>query len=77
MVTPVTFQELQHRFLSTDTHTQKNGCIGIALWDGAWELCVGGDRADLLDSFDSEMQEWEDQLQDMQRKIEEVRQIFN
>lgn len=40
--------------------------------------CVwGGDRADLLDSFDSEMQEWEDQLQDMQRKIEEVRQIFN
>lgn len=41
VVTPVTFQELQHRFLSTDTHTQKNGCIGIALWDGAWELCVG------------------------------------
>lgn len=40
--------------------------------------CVwGGDRADLLDNFDSEMQEWEDQLQDMQRKIEEVRQIFN
>ncbi len=40
--------------------------------------CVwGGDRADLLDSFDSDMQEWEDQLQDMQRKIEEVRQIFN
>lgn len=36
-----------------------------------------GDRADLLDSFDSEMQEWEDQLQDMQRKIEEVRHIFN
>ncbi|XP_026055545.1 uncharacterized protein LOC113041300 isoform X2 [Carassius auratus] len=35
--------------------------------------CVwGGDRADLLDSFDSEMQEWEDQLQDMQRKIEEL-----
>ncbi|KTG04495.1 hypothetical protein cypCar_00018352 [Cyprinus carpio] len=31
-----------------------------------------GDRADLLDSFDSEMQEWEDQLQDMQRKIEEL-----
>ncbi|XP_043086139.1 uncharacterized protein LOC122332799 [Puntigrus tetrazona] len=35
--------------------------------------CVwGGDRVDLLDSFDSEMQEWEDQLQDMQRKIEEL-----
>ncbi|RXN08255.1 hypothetical protein ROHU_031099 [Labeo rohita] len=35
--------------------------------------CVwGGERADLLDSFDSEMQEWEDQLQDMQRKIEEL-----
>ncbi|XP_016310132.1 uncharacterized protein LOC107664177 isoform X1 [Sinocyclocheilus anshuiensis] len=35
--------------------------------------CVwGGDRADLLDSFDSEMQEWEDQLRDMQRKIEEL-----
>lgn len=37
----------------------------------------GGERADLLDSFDSEMQEWEDQLQDMQRKIEEVRKTFN
>ncbi|XP_067301682.1 uncharacterized protein KIAA0408-like isoform X2 [Pseudorasbora parva] len=35
--------------------------------------CVwGGERADLIDSFDSEMQEWEDQLQDMQRKIEEL-----
>ncbi|XP_073679633.1 uncharacterized protein [Garra rufa] len=35
--------------------------------------CVwGGERADQLDSFDSEMQEWEDQLQDMQRKIEEL-----
>lgn len=35
--------------------------------------CVWGDeRVDLLDSFDSEMQEWEEQLQDMQRKIEEV-----
>ncbi|CAM4675973.1 unnamed protein product [Leuciscus chuanchicus] len=35
--------------------------------------CVwGGERADLLDSFDSEMQEWEDQLQDMQRKIEKL-----
>ncbi|KAG9269354.1 hypothetical protein AMEX_G16378 [Astyanax mexicanus] len=35
--------------------------------------CVwGGERVDLLDSFDSEMQEWEEQLQDMQRKIEEL-----
>lgn len=33
----------------------------------------GTERGELLDSFDSEMQEWEDQLQDMQRKIEEVR----
>lgn len=32
----------------------------------------GGDRVDLLDSFDSEMQEWEDQLQEMQKKIEEL-----
>ncbi|XP_051948171.1 uncharacterized protein LOC127619331 [Xyrauchen texanus] len=32
----------------------------------------GGERVDLLDSFDSEMQEWEDQLQEMQRKIEEL-----
>lgn len=39
--------------------------------------CVwGGERADLPDNFDSEMQEWEDQLQDMQKKIEEVRQTF-
>lgn len=36
----------------------------------------GGDRVDLLDSFDSEMQEWEDQLQEMQKKIEEVRKTF-
>lgn len=35
--------------------------------------CVwGGERADLPDNFDSEMQEWEDQLQDMQKKIEEL-----
>ncbi|KAI7794533.1 uncharacterized protein LOC130571923 [Triplophysa rosa] len=32
----------------------------------------GGDRVDLLDSFDSEMQEWEEQLQEMQKKIEEL-----
>ncbi|XP_072552317.1 uncharacterized protein mtcl3b isoform X2 [Salminus brasiliensis] len=32
----------------------------------------GGERVDMLDSFDSEMQEWEEQLQDMQRKIEEL-----
>ena len=33
----------------------------------------GQERADAADGFDSEMQEWEDQLQDMQKKIEEVR----
>ncbi|XP_023830026.1 uncharacterized protein KIAA0408 isoform X1 [Salvelinus sp. IW2-2015] len=32
----------------------------------------GTEKVELLDSFDSEMQEWEDQLQDMQRKIEEL-----
>ena len=32
----------------------------------------GQERADAPDGFDSEMQEWEDQLQDMQKKIEEV-----
>lgn len=32
----------------------------------------GRERSDLMDNFDSEMQEWEDQLQDIQRKIEEV-----
>lgn len=32
----------------------------------------GSERSDLMDNFDSEMQEWEDQLQDIQRKIEEV-----
>lgn len=32
----------------------------------------GHDRPELMDNFDSEMQEWEDQLQDIQRKIEEV-----
>lgn len=41
VVIPVIFLELQHRILSTDTHTQKNGCIGLALWAGACELCVG------------------------------------
>lgn len=33
----------------------------------------GAERLELMDNFDSEMQEWEDQLQDIQRKIEEVR----
>lgn len=33
----------------------------------------GKERPELIDNFDSEMQEWEDQLQDIQRKIEEVR----
>ncbi|KAL0967519.1 hypothetical protein UPYG_G00253270 [Umbra pygmaea] len=32
----------------------------------------GAERVELQDSFDSEMQEWEEQLQDMQRKIEEL-----
>lgn len=32
----------------------------------------GNERPELMDNFDSEMQEWEDQLQDIQRKIEEV-----
>lgn len=33
----------------------------------------GQERPELMDNFDLEMQEWEDQLQDIQRKIEEVR----
>ncbi|MEQ2217801.1 hypothetical protein XENOCAPTIV_023137 [Xenoophorus captivus] len=33
----------------------------------------GQERTEVVDNFDSEMQEWEDQLQDIQRKIEEVR----
>lgn len=33
----------------------------------------GKERPELMDNFDSEMQEWEEQLQDIQRKIEEVR----
>ncbi|XP_062871456.1 uncharacterized protein LOC134333409 [Trichomycterus rosablanca] len=32
----------------------------------------GGETADVLDSFDSEMQQWEEQLQEMQQKIEEL-----
>ncbi|XP_012724297.2 uncharacterized protein LOC105930569 [Fundulus heteroclitus] len=32
----------------------------------------GQERPELVDNFDSEMQEWEDQLQDIQRKIEEL-----
>ncbi|CAL8316627.1 unnamed protein product [Merluccius merluccius] len=32
----------------------------------------GQERTDPADGFDSEMQEWEDQLQDMQKKIEEL-----
>ncbi|MEQ2162493.1 hypothetical protein GOODEAATRI_020309 [Goodea atripinnis] len=31
----------------------------------------GQERTEVVDNFDSEMQEWEDQLQDIQRKIEE------
>lgn len=37
----------------------------------------GQERPELMDNFDSEMQEWEDQLQDIQRKIEEVRRYIN
>lgn len=32
----------------------------------------GQERPELMDNFDSEMQEWEDQLQDIQRKIEKL-----
>ncbi|XP_061668209.1 uncharacterized protein KIAA0408-like [Syngnathoides biaculeatus] len=32
----------------------------------------GAERTDTMEDFDSEMQEWEDQLQDIQRKIEEL-----
>ncbi|KAM9356363.1 uncharacterized protein KZ484_014380 [Pholidichthys leucotaenia] len=32
----------------------------------------GQERPEVTDNFDSEMQEWEDQLQDIQRKIEEL-----
>lgn len=32
----------------------------------------GKERPELMDNFDSEMQEWEDQLQDIQKKIEEL-----
>ncbi|CAN9507761.1 unnamed protein product [Ophioblennius macclurei] len=32
----------------------------------------GQERPELMDNFDSEMQEWEDQLQDIQKKIEEL-----
>ncbi|TDH00313.1 hypothetical protein EPR50_G00187000 [Perca flavescens] len=32
----------------------------------------GKERPELMDNFDSEMQEWEDQLQDIQRQIEEL-----
>ncbi|XP_026776705.3 uncharacterized protein LOC113530680 [Pangasianodon hypophthalmus] len=36
-------------------------------------VCVwSGEGVDLLDSFDSEMQQWEEQLQEVQRKIEEL-----
>lgn len=55
--------------------------------EGYWTACImaaidlelglegrgwGQERPELVDNFDSEMQEWEDQLQDIQRKIEEV-----
>lgn len=32
----------------------------------------GQERPELIDNFDSEMQEWEDQLQDIQKKIEQL-----
>lgn len=37
----------------------------------------GQQRTEQMDNFDSEMQEWEDQLQDIQRKIEEVKMHFD
>lgn len=43
--------------------------LGLELSGRRW----GQERPEMLDSFDLEMQEWEDQLQDIQRKIEEVR----
>ncbi|XP_051908858.1 uncharacterized protein KIAA0408-like [Hippocampus zosterae] len=41
---------------------------GLAHGGRGW----GKERRDVVDNFDSEMQEWEDQLQDIQRKIEEL-----
>lgn len=43
--------------------------LGLECGGRGW----GQERPDTVDNFDSEMQEWEDQLQDIQRKIEEVR----
>lgn len=43
--------------------------LGLECGGRGW----GQERPDTADNFDSEMQEWEDQLQDIQRKIEEVR----
>ncbi|KAJ8009210.1 hypothetical protein DPEC_G00086530 [Dallia pectoralis] len=41
---------------------------GVARSGRGW----GTERVETQDGFDSEMQEWEEQLQDMQRKIEEI-----
>ncbi|XP_043962254.1 protein piccolo-like [Gambusia affinis] len=42
--------------------------LGLECGGRGW----GQERPDTADNFDSEMQEWEDQLQDIQRKIEEL-----
>ncbi|XP_026887007.2 uncharacterized protein LOC113590879 [Electrophorus electricus] len=47
-----------------DLHCGVEDVHGACAWAGG--------RVDPLDSFDSEMQEWEEQLQDVQRKIEEL-----
>lgn len=65
MVTPVTFQlkREKSKMAALELHCGlETG--GPRVW--------GGERVDLLDSFDSEMQEWEDQLQEMQKKIEDL-----
>lgn len=42
--------------------------VGLECNSRGW----GQERPEATDNFDSEMQEWEDQLQDIQRKIEEL-----
>ncbi|TRY54510.1 hypothetical protein DNTS_009217 [Danionella cerebrum] len=66
VVTSVTFLDFQLKGFTrmAALEMQRGLKPGSCVW--------GGERPDLLDSFDSEMQEWEDQLQDMQRKIEEL-----
>ncbi|XP_026858047.2 protein SOGA3a isoform X1 [Electrophorus electricus] len=61
-------QEEQRRLLA-DTHT---AAMDLRCWLEHSERGWAREKSELLERFDSERKEWESQLRDMQRKIEEL-----